>query len=207
MTPKKETIVEDSPAVEKKAVETKTETKAVEKPKKTFWQLILPWVIVALVFFLGGAALIYFTMYTDVKTELASVKEGSAQLMTKLSATEIDLEKATNDLASNQASLTEATTALTKAQTLEALYKFEADANAARAALLDNDPASARVIMTKLSEDLTALQATDVSPDLLSGIQPRLDTALQNLETEPRTAIDALDTLVENLDVIATSLK
>jgi ABC-type Na+ efflux pump permease subunit len=207
MTPKKETVVEDSPVVEKKVVETKPETKTVEKPKKTFWQIILPWVIVALVCFLGGAALIYFTLYTDVKTELASVKVGSNQLMTKLSAVEIDLQKATNDLASTQASLTEATTALTKAETLEALYKFQADANAARAALLDNDPASARIIMTKLTEDLATLQATEISADLLSGIQPRLDTALQNLETEPRTAIDALDTLSQNLDVIATSLK
>ncbi len=207
MTPKKETIVEDSPEVEKKAVETKNETKQVEKPKKTFWQLVLPWVIVALVFFLGGASLIYFTMYTDVKTELASVKEGSAQLMTKLSATEIDLQKATSELATTQASLTEATTALTKSQTLAILYKFQADTNATRAALLDNDPSSARIAMTTLSEDLAALQTTAVNPELLAGIQPRLDTALQYLETEPRMAIDALDTLSENLNVIATSLQ
>ena len=96
---------------------------------------------------------------------------------------------------------------MTKSQTLAILYKFQADTNATRAALLDNDPSSARIAMTTLSEDLAALQTTAVNPELLAGIQPRLDTALQYLETEPRMAIDALDTLSENLNVIATSLQ
>jgi cellulose biosynthesis protein BcsQ len=207
MTPKKETQVEDSPEVEKKVEKTKADVKVETKHKKTFWQIVLPWVIVAVVFFLGGMSLIYFTMYKDAKTELAMVKEGAAQLVAKLSTTENDLNQANNDLAAAQSSLTQTTDALNKSQMLEILYKFQADANKARTFLLDHDPASAYLVLPALSADLTALQGLNVDAKFISGLQGNIDSVTQNYEAQPETAIAALKTLSESLDMFIGTIQ
>lgn len=207
MTPKKETQVEDSPMIENKVEPAKTDAKADVNARKSIVQTSLPWVIVAVVFFLIGAVLIIFTVYRTARVDLAAAKADAAQLSEQLASTEVDLEKSNTDLAAAQASLTDATAALTKSEILSLLYKFQADANAARASLLDQDPSSARQFLTFVSADLAAMKQTTIDAASIAGLEPRINTALQNLESDPRAAIDALGTLYTNLALITSNYK
>jgi hypothetical protein len=207
MSPKKETQVEDSPMVENKVEPAKVDAKAEVKVRKSMVQTALPWVIVAVVFFLIGAVLIIFTVYRTARVDLTAAKADAAQLSEKLASTEVDLEKAKTDLSASQASLTDATAALTKSEMMSLLYKFQADVNAARASLLDQDPSSARQFLTFISADLAALQQTTIDAASIAGLQPRIDTALQNLESDPKVAGDALKTLYTNLALITSNYK
>lgn len=201
MSAKKGIQMEDSQTaeVEKKA---QAEPKTEKKEKKTFLQIVLPWLIVAVVFFLGGVSTLYFTVYRTTKAELDAAKAEVVQSAADLDTANADLQQAKTDLADAQAALSEKTTALTKAETLELLYKFQADVNDARASLLNNDPSSARLMMASIAGDLSELQKTDIDAQSLTGLQPRIDTALQYLESDPQTAIESLRTLSTNLSVL-----
>lgn len=206
MTPRKETQVEDS-TVTKVETPVTPQPKPEEKPKKTFLQIALPWVIVAVVFFLGGLSTLYFTAYRTTKAELAAAKASAAELSDQLSAAEVNLQKATTDLTDTQADLESTAANLTKSQTLAILYKFQADVNAVRASILNQDPSSARQTLTFVSADLAALQKTGIDAESLAGLQPRIDTALENLESEPQKSLEALDTLYTNLTLITSNFE
>lgn len=207
MSAKKETQVEDSPLPEKMVEEPKSEVKTETKAKKSFVSIALPWLIVAVVFFLGGLAVLYFTIYKTATANLAASMETSAQLSEKLSSAEVELQTAKTDLLAAEASLAEKTAAYTLLEKQSILYKFQADVNGARASLLNQDPASARQNLTFVAADLAALEKTDIDPQSLTGLQPRIDTALENLETDPQKAADALYTLSSNLTMITNNLK
>jgi len=175
--------------------------------QRNFLQKAIPWVIVSLVFFLIGAALIFFTIYNTAKTELALSKTEATDLSEKLSSAEVDLEKIKNDLGTAQLSLADSQTALEAEKITSLLYKFQSDVNSARVALLKLDPSSSRQALTFATEDLAALSKTSINADSLSGLQSRIDTALLNLEADPQKAIEALDTLYTNLLLINDNLK
>lgn len=201
MARKKETQIEDSQSVEQEEkVEIKTDLNNVDQPKKTFIQKALPWVIVALAFFLGGAALIYFTLYTPTKADLAAATENSAQLTTDLTTCQTDLTKANDGLSAAQATLTQTSADLAKQQKLAILYKFQSDANAARAALNESNLFSAGLKMALLADDLAKMKAMDFSADETAGLQSRLDTIRENLPGDPAKAIKELQTLADDLE-------
>ena len=199
--------VEDSPSLESKPENTGTYQESAPAAKKGFFKKALPWVIVAVVFFLIGAGLIYFTLYQTATNELTAAKSGSDQISSQLSAAEVDLQKAKSDLGSTQSALSDAKNALTKAQQLSLLYKFEADVNLARVGLSKLDPSTARQALSVASDDLNNLKATDISQDSIAGLQPQIDTALTSIESDPAKAMSALDTLYTNLLLLSGNVK
>jgi septal ring factor EnvC (AmiA/AmiB activator) len=207
MSAAKETQVEDSPEMKKENPIVPEPKLSVKKKAKNAFQKALPWMVVAVVFFIVGAGLIFFTAYHSTNNELQAAKADAAQLTDKLSASEVDLQTANTKLAEAQASLSTANTSLEKSQMLAILYKFQSDVNAARASLLALDPSSARQFMTLVSADLQDLSKTGIDTQTLSGLQPRIDTAMQNLESNPQTALDALNTLYTNLAIITGNMK
>lgn len=203
----KDVQVEDSQTLETPRPEEKKVEPQPEPKKRNFGQIVLPWVIVSLVFFLIGAGLVYFTIYQSATTELAATKSQAADLSTQLSSAQVDLEKAKNDLNTTQMSLTDAQSALETEKIAAILYKFQTDVNAARVALFKLDPSSTRQALTFAADDLSNLSKTNIGADKLSGLQERIDTALTNIEADPLKAMDTLDTLYTNLLAININLK
>jgi hypothetical protein len=203
----KDVQVEDSQTLETPVAESKTPIAQPAPAKRNFFQNALRWVIVSLVFLLIGAGVVYFTLYQTAKNSLAAAKAENSQVSDKLSAAEVDLEKAKVDLSTAQLSLNDTNTALQSEQITSLLYKFQADVNAARVAVLNLDPSSAKQALTFAAEDLTALSKTNINADSLSGLQTRIDTAIANLGADPQKAIDSLDTLYTNLLLINNNLK
>jgi multidrug efflux pump subunit AcrA (membrane-fusion protein) len=198
--------MEDSPSLEtpKKPVESSQEP--TPEKKRRFWQKVLPWVIVALVFFIGGMALIYFTLNQTASTSLSEARANLSSVTEQLTTAQLDLEKAKSDLSTTQSDLVTANNELDKTSQLSALYKFQSDVNLARVYLSKLDPSSARQAMSMAADDFTALSNTNVSKSAISGLQAQIDTALTNVEADPAKAMSALDTLYTNLLLISDSI-
>jgi len=208
MARKKETQIEDNPTVEATIKdEPKEPVTGIEKKKPTFGQKVLPWIIVALVFFLGGASLIYFTLYRTAKADLLAMNESAAKLTTNLTTCQADLTTANDNLSAAQATLTQNSVDLNRQQKLAILYKIQADANAARAALLDGNLFSAGLKMALLADDIAKMKSTDFTAEEISGLQSRLDTVQQNLPDNPTKAIKELETLAHDLDTMIEILR
>jgi cytoskeletal protein RodZ len=207
MENKRKIQMEDSPSLEtpQKTMDSAEEPNPIKK--RSFWQKVLPWVIVALVFFIGGMALIYFTLYQTARTDLSQAQASLSSATDQLSTAQLDLEKAKNDLTTTQSDLVTANNELDKTSQLSALYKFQSDVNLARVSLAKLDPSSARQALSVATDDFTALSNTNVSKSAISGLQAQIDTALTNLETDPAKAMSALDTLYTNLLLISDSIK
>lgn len=208
MKDKKIIQAEDSPTIEEpKKTQPSVQPETSTEPGRSFFKKALPWVIVALVFFIGGMCLIYFTIYQETSQQLTLAKSKVDEQSTQLSQDQLDLTKAKTDLSTAQKSLTDANNQMVKDTQLLAIYKFQGDVNQARVSLLKLDPSSARQALSVAGDDLKALSATNISQDSIAGLQPQIDMALTNLESDPAKAISALDTLYTNLLLLSNSLQ
>ncbi len=193
--------------------------------KKSLWDRILPWVIVALVFFLGGLATIYFTMVRPMNAAAAlSADANSAEittLNTQINQLTIDKTKIENDLvlvreelvtaqddlAAANVTIGELNVELSDAKTLSMVYQMLTNVNIARAAIEQGDAPSARQALTFAKADLAALKDSGLDEAVLSGFSDRLDEALSNLTEEGfATSRAALDTVFNNLLMLAKNL-
>ncbi|KAF0109638.1 MAG: Uncharacterized protein FD147_2145 [Chloroflexi bacterium] len=182
-------------------------------PKKSFIDRAIPWVIVTVVFFLIGAATVYFTLYQKQTLELKTVQAELSESTNNLTAVGAKLDALIDehnnvlaDLAAAQTSIEEKNAALAKAEQNSVIYKFQADVNAARVALLKLDPASSRQALNFVMADLAALEKTEIDANALSGFKARIEEANANLETDPQKALGALDTLYSNLLLLVNNL-
>lgn len=197
-----------------------TEPDEVTPAKKSIIDRAIPWVIVAIVFFLIGAATVYFTLYQQKTLELKTAQAEIAAAADNLTAAEAKLDTAKTQMTSVQADLAKAQTELTAANTAidtktaelakseqnSVIYKFQADVNAARAALLKLDPASSRQALNFVLADLTTLEKTKIDANALSGFKARIEEADANLESDPLKSLSALDTLYSNLLLLVNNL-
>lgn len=198
-------------------------------PKKTFWSKLLPWVIVAVLFYVGGLATLFFALYQPkmeaAKTaaaEQATLAEAAAEAdaekiidltndynealkmyqdaQAELDLTKGELETVSSTLAGKEAELTSATTA-------NIAYKFLVDVSSARIAVEQDDTATARQAINFAKADLEELKKTGVTADVLAGFAEKLNEASSNLTLtgieKTRTALDSLYTnlllLIDNL--------
>lgn len=221
----KQSTPQETPAVEpavvvpaaSEPVEVKT-----EPARKSFWMKMLPWAIVALVFFLGGMALIYFTLYqnatdavkaadmkvaglqselSQVQGKLTTEKETSGNLQTELDGVKAELTTA-------QGMIETQTAEILKAQQLQTIYKFLADVNTARAVLESLDVNSTRQAINFAKADLVELEATGIEAASISGFKDRLDEAETKLgEPDLLTSRAALNTLYQNILLLIDNLK
>lgn len=221
----KQSTPQETPAVEpavvvpaaSEPVEVKT-----EPARKSFWMKMLPWAIVALVFFLGGMALIYFTLYqnatdavkaadmkvaglqselSQVQGKLTTEKETSGNLQTELDGVKAELTTA-------QGTIETQTAEILKAQQLQTIYKFLADVNTARAVLESLDVNSTRQAINFAKADLVELEATGIEAASISGFKDRLDEAETKLgEPDLLTSRAALNTLYQNILLLIDNLK
>jgi cytoskeletal protein RodZ len=195
---------------------------AAEPQKKSFWNKLILWIIVALVFFVGGMALIYFTLYKNATTatsveqqkvtnlqsqlstaqdDLATAKQANSQLQT-----EIDSVKA--DLTTAQGTIDTQAAEIQKANQLTTVYKFLSDVNTARAVLETLDISSTRQAINFAKADLADLESTGLDAASISGFKDRLDEAEINLnEPDLLTSRDALNTLYQNILLLIDNLK
>ena len=198
-------------------------------PKKTFWSKLLTWVIVAVFFYVGGLATLYFALYQPnmeaAKTaaaEQATLAEAAAEAnaekiidltndynqalkmyqdaQAELALTKSELETVRTTLAGKEAELASATTA-------NIAYKFLVDVSSARIAIEQDDTATARQAINFAKADLEELKKTDVTADFLAGFAEKLNDASSNLTpTGIEKARTALDTLYINLLLLIDNL-
>ncbi len=219
MEPKEEMKSGETPAVDQPAVES---VKAEVKPapaKKSFWSKLLPWVIVAVVFYLGGLATIFFAVYQPAKNAAAAAAADADKQITELtdkvaqaeidiSAVRTELDTVKADLTAAQTTIADQTTQLAKIKQMEIVYKFLVDVNGARAALEKLDTNTALQSINFAKADLTELQATEIDAASLSGFGELLDTATSKIsEPDLLTSRSALDTLYSNLLNLVNNLK
>lgn len=216
------------PAVEAASevkAEVKTKPLRASASKTTFWRKALPWVIVALVFYLGGLATIYFAVYQPARNEAAaaaaSAEQEIASLNNQVSQLEVQQSQVQSELDTARSNLVDTQEELTAAQaTIEAqltdvananikrlAYKLLGNINSARAALEKRDTDSARQALNFAGSDLAELEGAGLAAEALSGFSDRLKEAVTNLNEitlqKSRAALDALYTnlllLVDNL--------
>lgn len=220
MEPKEENKPEVTPAAETPAAEPASQEELKPAPaKKGFWGKLLPWVIVAVVFFLGGIATIYFALYqpavNTAKADAAAAEQQIAELTDKVGQSEIDtaaiqteLDTAKADLTAAQTTITEQTVELAKTNQLKVAYKFLLDVNAARAALEKLDTNTALQAINFAKADLAELQTTDIDAAAMTGFADRLDEAASNISSpDLLKSRDALDTLYSSLLLLVNNLK
>ncbi|MBA4384126.1 MAG: hypothetical protein C0410_05270 [Anaerolinea sp.] len=218
MDPENNVQAEDSPA--EKVTENKpvVEIVSTPSPKKGIIDRALPWVIVALVAFLGGALLTWFVVYQPKSEALAaaqvqltevaaSAAENATNLQSTLDAANADLTVANENLASAQATIEAQTTLLAKTELLKVIYKFQSDVNVARASLSKLDPSSSRQALSFVAADLTELEKAGLDPDSISGFKAKIEDAQANLETAPDQSLADLETIYSNLLLLINNLK
>ena len=204
---------EDQPIEE--VVETQNSIKETQTVgKKGLIDRALPWVIVAIVFFLAGALVIYFALYqpkvaelTFAQSELVTAAENAAALQGQVDTAQSELTSVQAELAAAQTTITEQTAALAKSDQFLLIYKFQADVNAARATLSKLDPASTRQALSFVSSDLVELEKTDLDPEALSGFKAKIEEATLYVESDPQKTLDALETLYSNLLLLISNLQ
>jgi hypothetical protein len=210
MDPNQEVQSEDTHAVEEPKQEVITPMEEV-KPGKTFGAKVLPWLMVALVFFIGGMAVIYFTLYqpklSALKADLQASEVQLTNVSDKLASAETDLALAETNLETAEGTIVDLTDQLIAADLFGSIYKFQADVNAARVALLKLDPASSLQALNFIKEDLSELEIKELDPDAIAGFRERIAEAEANLEKDPAKSLAALDTLYNNLVFLISNIQ
>ncbi len=227
---------ETEPVVETEAVpaavvepamkpEVKLEPLRSPAAKKGVWNKALPWVIVALVFYLGGLATIYFALYRPAvmeaetaaetaKAEITSLNDQLSQLelqkslvQSELDTTRSELVNTQEDLATAQGTIEEQVSSVANANIRRLAYKLLANINTARVALENADVAAARQALNFAKGDLAELEGTDVESDALSGFADRMEEAITNLTEEGlETSRAALESLFAKLLLLVANL-
>jgi multidrug resistance efflux pump len=210
MDPNQEVQSEDTHAVEEPKQEVITPMEEV-KPSKTFGAKVLPWLIVALVFFIGGMAVIYFTLYqpklSALKADLQASEVQLTDVSDKLATAETDLASVETNLETAEGTIVDLTDQLIAADLFGSIYKFQADVNAARVALLKLDPASSLQALNFIKTDLAELELKELDPDAIAGFKARIAEAEANLEKDPAKSLSALDTLYNNLVFLISNIQ
>ena len=218
MDPENNVQAEDSPAEKETVYKPEVEIVSTPPAKKGLIDSILPWVIVAIVFFLVGALLTWFVVYQPKSQELATTQtemaaaaatasDNAANLLSSLDTANADLTIANENLANAQATIEAQTTLLAKTELLKVIYKFQSDVNVARASLSKLDPSSSRQALSFVAADLTELEKAGLDPDSLSGFKAKIEDAQANLETAPDKSLADLETIYSNLLLLINNLK
>jgi glutamine synthetase type III len=240
LTPEESAVEEptsgsETPAAEEAAIPEEVETEAAEEvepestfereaeigqphPKKSFWGKVLPWVIVAIVFYLGGLATIYFALYQPDKQIAAAAVEADAAKIADLTGqydqalkqyrdAQIELDLTKSELQAAYTTVGDQIVELAQTKQLNIAYKFLVDVSSSRAALEKPDISTARQAINISKADLKELEATELQADSLAGFADRLDEAASNL-TEPglEKSRAALNTLYSSLLLLIDNL-
>ena len=207
------------------ATEVKREPLRAPAAKNSLWSKALPWVIVALLFYLAGLATIFFAVHQPAKqaaaaaaaaaeqeiaslnNQLSQLELQKSQVQSELDTTRGNLVDTQEDLTTAQATIEEQLTEVANANVKRLVYKLLGNINSARAALEKLDTASARQALNFAKTDLTELEGTGLAEDALSGFADRLDEAVTNLtETGLEKSRAALETLYSNLLLLVDNL-
>ena len=210
MEPNQDVQSEDTHTVEEPVKEVISPTEE-PKPGKNLGAKIFSYVITVLIAFIAGAAVLYFTLYqpqtTTLKADVKAAQESLSATTDKLSTAETDLALSETNLETANTTISDLSTQLTTTQQYSLIYKFQADVNAARVALLKLDPASSLQALNFIKVDLAELEKTDLDADAIAGFKERIAEAETNLAIEPSKSLDALDTLYNNLLFLISNLK
>jgi chromosome segregation ATPase len=156
--------------------------------------------------FLGGFALAYFRLYVPER-------QGLNQFQTDAGDLQSQVDTLTNQLATREAELDEARTALntsttdlSSAEQDSALTRFENYILTARLALSESDEQRAALALRLAGEEMSSVRQAVSEAGTADSLQERLDAAVAALEdNNNRSALEALRRLSEDLQLLRDS--
>lgn len=175
--------------------------------KESWFKRALRWVTVSLLFFLIGAAAVFFTIYNRTSDQLSAVQAQATASANQVATLEAQMKTAQQELASAQTAIQDGNDQLAAMTLKLAVYKMKTDVNTIRVALLKLDTITARQALTASRQDLADLVTLKVDASTLDGFTKRLDNTDQLLSTDPQKAMLELDNLIDNLYLLESNLK
>ncbi len=180
----------------------------VQIAKKTPWVTqALRFLLVAVLFFIAGAAVIYLTYTRDAFKKIDALQAAATESAQQITTLQTDLAQNKADLKTSTGKVEELQTSLDAANLKLLVSKMEIDVNTARIALLSLDPGGATQALSFAQRDLTALTNAGLDAKSIAGFQDRLDEASSNLTSDPAKAQSALEKLISGLYLLETNLK
>ncbi len=173
--------------------------KVVESPTPqrkmpTWLQSFLRWGLVILIAFALGAVLVALVYYLPLQREYKQVSSDLESATSEIA----DLTTQVNDLTASNEDLQQG---LDNANLHASIAGTLAEVRAAQLAIEANDPAGARLAVTKAIQSLDTLASLidKANSDIVSNMQEKADQANLDLLTELASALPALEQLDGNL--------
>ncbi|NMB61049.1 MAG: hypothetical protein GYA18_01755 [Chloroflexi bacterium] len=162
--------------------------------KNTFFQKALRQILAAIFFLAIGAGLIYFMVYQPASKELITQKEEVARLQ--------NIESQYNSL---QADYNTLSTKHEVAVTLVNIYQIQNNINIARIALTDGNDTRLSIALGYVEKDIETLDIGEF-PEKID-LTSRIDTIKGYLPDQPQNALQELESLFDDLLLLANNLE
>lgn len=176
--------------------------------KKTPWYtLALRYLLVAVIFFMAGAAVIYFVYALPSIKQVDTLNAAATESAQTIEGLKTDLAQTKADLQTAQTTITDDKAALDAASLRLLVSKMQKDVTTARIALLSLDPGGATQALSFAQNDLETLATAGADVESIAGFQDRLDEASANLESDPTKSLAALEKLMSSLYLLETNLE
>ncbi len=168
------------------------------KPRPSWAQKALPWVIVTLVSLLVGFAIGFFLLYLPANTGLKQVQTDLSELQGKLDSTTQELETTQSNLSQAQSDAEKAQAAADTLTFNLALSRVQANVGLARLALAQTDLLTARQELSAADTNLKEL-VKGLDAETAKALQDRLSAIRIQLNSDSKKAVEELRILGENL--------
>lgn len=198
--------IEDQTSQTVAAAAAPAETQPVVK-KTPWYTMVLRYLLVAVIFLIAGAAVIYFVYTLPSMKQVDSLKAAGTESAQTIEGLQSDLAQTKADLQTAQTMITDDKAALDAASLKLLVSKMEKDIITARVAILTLDPGGATQALSFVQKDLDALSAAGLDSESIAGFQDKLDEAISNLPSDPDKAMTSLEKLISSLYLLETNLE
>lgn len=190
-------VTADSSPVDSAEPAEKLPTPLSEKPRRSIWRRLLAWLLVILIAFSLGALVVLYTLYLPERQGLEAMQADLVQANQKVA----ELESRVDSLSGLESKNQDLEGAMQEANLHINILKARADVATALQALAKNDPARARVALSKTGQTLDAIKEL-----LEPGQQKTADDMQARLKLALGEIGDRAFAAESDLNVLATSL-
>lgn len=190
-------VSSDSSPVDSAEPAEKLPTPLSEKPRRSIWRRLLAWLLVILIAFSLGALVVLYTLYLPERQGLEAMQADLVQANQKVA----ELESRVDSLSGLESKNQDLEGAMQEANLHINILKARADVATALQALAKNDPARARVALSKTGQTLDAIKEL-----LEPGQQKTADDMQARLKLALGEIGDRAFAAESDLNVLATSL-
>jgi regulator of replication initiation timing len=193
-----------------------------ESRSRRFFRKVIRWTAGLLVIFGLGFLAAIFTIYTPKVDELDQSKRDLDQAGSTITGLEDQIAALQDQIDGLDGQIDTLNQKITDLETQNqallaeqagfnlhiALLKTRADVVSAQVELFDQNPAQARILLANTDQNLATIESLlpDDLKDVVTPLQTRLELAINEIDTDPETAIDDLGILAGDLLEIENAL-